>query len=398
MNRLQKASHTEATVARGNPGAVAFTVPARRITLLPPEPRRALALLRALDLSGDSGGLRALLTLSGSSSPAANDQRPEVGESQVQAVAKALRERGYPLTDDGIRVFKMERGFSSAVRIGADVASAYARLADGLECRLNVDAETWATSPIELRRAIELLMLIGRRPAELLAVREALGVRDSERTPRGVVLVGRITGERLLGWSHALDWSFDSAGLARIARAAGLDTKVPDEAMASFVADAVLARGEPEHDYHQVRRGHFVLNRRTVTMLRQARACSPDRELHFAILKGSYEIGDTKGAHPHQGGGVVDLSVRDLAVDEIEHSVRALRLAGFAAWFRQRANRPHIHAVAIGDREMSPSAAWQVKAYFAGRDGRSFAGPDPHAALPVSLPAWVAKYRVRFLG
>ena len=57
--------------------------------------------------------------------------------------------------------------------------------------------------------------------------------------------------------------------------------------------------------------------------------------------------------------------------------VAAMRLAGFAAWYRPAGalgpgSVPHIHAIAIGDAELSPAARRQIdgpEGYFRGLDG-----------------------------
>ena len=57
--------------------------------------------------------------------------------------------------------------------------------------------------------------------------------------------------------------------------------------------------------------------------------------------------------------------------------VRALRLAGFAAWYRGpdsvfAGSVPHIHAIAVGDPELSAAARRQVdgrEGYMRGFDG-----------------------------
>ena len=66
----------------------------------------------------------------------------------------------------------------------------------------------------------------------------------------------------------------------------------------------------------------------------------------------------------HLGGGAVDLSVIQhpewvVLWDEVDPLIRALRVSGFAAWLRDYGeiypDSPiHIHAIAIGDAELSP--------------------------------------------
>jgi len=357
------------------------------------EPRRALAVYRALNLSDDRTSSQMLLDSSG------RRMRLERGAMSISsadctALASRLRRSGYPLTDDGIRRFKMERGFSSVVRIGPDIASAYARFVKGVETRINVTREEFQTLDEETRCALKLLMHIGREPTNLMVVRQALGVRDSDKVPNGTILVGRVTAERLVRWAHQTGWTLDGGGLAKIARVRGAANPAVDAALARFVADAVLCRNEPAHDYTHYSQGGKVVNRRTVLMLKAAEARLG--ELRLGISKGSY-VDTGRGAHPHMGGGVVDVFLGDVSSQMVERAVLALREVGFAAWSRSRAESSHIHAVAIGDREMAAAAWWQVKAFFRGRDGRTRAGRDPHRHLKAKAPRWTARYRIAAL-
>jgi hypothetical protein len=369
-----------------------YDFPSQRANSLSVEPRRALAVYRALNLVNDPRASRKLLGFSGR--PVREERGGVViSSSDCAALAARLRAAGYPLDDGGIRVFKMERGFSDVVRIGPDVATAYARFVDGIEARLNITAETWQELGTEMRNAVRLLMLIGREPETLMAVRRALGIRDSDKAPAGAVLVGKVSGLRLVEWAHAHSWTLDSSGIERLARARGVPSLEVDHELARFVAAAVLCTGEPCHDYTKLSCEGHILNRRTVQLLKAA-----ERHLRgavrFRVLKGSYLDREEKGAHPHMGGGVVDVDVGDDSPELIEAAVQALRQVGLAAWYRTRSEHPHIHAVAIGDRELAPAAMWQIRAYFRGRDGRSRSEHDPHRRVGVPLPAWVVKYRV----
>jgi hypothetical protein len=72
--------------------------------------------------------------------------------------------------------------------------------------------------------------------------------------------------------------------------------------------------------------------------------------------------------------------------DDIESLLHALRVAGFAAWLREYGelytDSPiHIHAIAIGDRELSVAANDQLTGkagYFLGYDGL----PVPEGGSP----------------
>lgn len=95
----------------------------------------------------------------------------------------------------------------------------------------------------------------------------------------------------------------------------------------------------------------------------------------LTVLQGSYNAGGVSAsAGTHDGGGVVDLSA-----NEWERKVRALRAVGFAAWYRPAIPGlwgAHIHAVLIGNKKLSDSAARQVYAYYEGLDGLASGGPD----------------------
>lgn len=87
----------------------------------------------------------------------------------------------------------------------------------------------------------------------------------------------------------------------------------------------------------------------------------------LSITQGSYNNSVSASAGTHSGGGVVDLRAWDW-----QRKVKALREVGFAAWFRPAIEGlwgSHIHAVLIGNRKLSASAARQVTAYKNGRDG-----------------------------
>lgn len=114
-----------------------------------------------------------------------------------------------------------------------------------------------------------------------------------------------------------------------------------------------------------------------------------------AITQGSYTNAVDASFGTHAGGGAVDLSVMapgtyTLLANDIRPIIRALRLAGFAAWYRDfdalyAGSPPHIHAIAIGDRELSLAAREQLAGphgYFWGYDGLpvvdGLPARDPH--------------------
>jgi hypothetical protein len=150
---------------------------------------------------------------------------------------------------------------------------------------------------------------------------------------------------------------------------------------------------EPAHDYRRVTYGGRTVNVRTRTMLERARI---ELGMGHAIrlTQGSYNRGVSASAGTHDGGGVVDIDSSQFA--STNAALRALRRAGFAAWLRTPSEgfSYHIHACAIGDREMAASARSQVVAYFRGRNGLANNKPD---SAPASVgrpsPQWAAKYR-----
>lgn len=143
----------------------------------------------------------------------------------------------------------------------------------------------------------------------------------------------------------------------------------------------------PPDDMTRVQLGYATLNARTLFMLDQASRLYRDRggvyDLRDLITQGSYNPGGVDASFgTHDGGGAVDISVRSpedwsIMWGEIPHMVEAMRIAGFAAWVRDTGelypDSPiHIHAIAVGDPELSPIARAQVdgeRGYLRGYNG-----------------------------
>ena len=140
----------------------------------------------------------------------------------------------------------------------------------------------------------------------------------------------------------------------------------------------------PSGNYDHLSINGHSLNHRTYEMLQYA------AELYSgmlditgdAITQGSYTNAVDASFGTHAGGGAVDLSVMApgtyrVLEEDIDPLVRALRLAGFAAWYRDfdelyPGSPVHIHAIAIGDRELSIAAREQLAGphgYFWGYNG-----------------------------
>ncbi len=156
---------------------------------------------------------------------------------------------------------------------------------------------------------------------------------------------------------------------------------------------------EPPDDYTIVDFGYARLNQRSLAMLDQATNIYQARggllsfDFRDAIVQGSYNPGEVAASFgTHDGGGAVDLSVRErgtfaLMEDEIPLMLRALRIAGFAAWLRDMdelypGSPIHIHAIAIGDRELSEAARGQIDGPFGYLRGYNGLPQDDGVPLP----------------
>jgi hypothetical protein len=145
---------------------------------------------------------------------------------------------------------------------------------------------------------------------------------------------------------------------------------------------------QPPEDYSRVRINDSTLNTRTFAMLQQA-ARLYGGEIDVAgkaILQGSYN----SNSPDSRGGGAVNISVNRpnssyVLYTEIEPLIRALRTVGFAAWLRQQDETGlgtgiYIHAIAIGDDELSPAAQDELTGpagYLRGNDGLPISSGDP---------------------
>ncbi len=127
----------------------------------------------------------------------------------------------------------------------------------------------------------------------------------------------------------------------------------------------------PVEDYARVEVAGETLNRRTVTMLETAMEIYAGPADLKRVAQGSYTDAVEGSFGTHDGGGAVDLSIRNPAApaerlfEEVPAMIQALRQAGFAAWYRDwnevfPGSVPHIHAIAIGDAELSEAARLQL--------------------------------------
>ena len=151
----------------------------------------------------------------------------------------------------------------------------------------------------------------------------------------------------------------------------------------------------PPEDYTRVEVNGETLNQRTLAMLAHAQSLYGGEIdlIGYAVTQGSYTSAVSASFGTHAGGGAIDLSVMregtyTVLWDDIPSLLAALRAAGFAAWLRDygelHADSPiHIHAIAIGDKELSPAARDQLTGaagYFRGFSGlpvEQYGGPAP---------------------
>ncbi|URN07350.1 peptidoglycan-binding protein [Actinomadura madurae] len=143
----------------------------------------------------------------------------------------------------------------------------------------------------------------------------------------------------------------------------------------------------------RVTTGGVVVNTRTRNMLAEAKRLL-GRDL--VLDQGSYNPGgDPTSAGTHDGGGVVDISVKGMSAATRTAAARALRRVGFAAWVRSpdQGDWPwHIHAAAINDTDLSGPAQHQTGDYYLGLNGLANRGPDDGPKVPIRT--W-EEYRTR---
>lgn len=149
---------------------------------------------------------------------------------------------------------------------------------------------------------------------------------------------------------------------------------------------------KPSENYDLVDIDGNLFNQRTIDMLEYAQSLYGG-EIDLtgsAITQGSFHDNGAASFGTHLGGGAVDLSVMrtgtwTVLYDDIPVLLQALRTAGFAAWLREvdevfPGSGIHIHAIAIGDRDLSEPAEAQLSGdagYF-----RGFSGLPPVNGIP----------------
>lgn len=135
--------------------------------------------------------------------------------------------------------------------------------------------------------------------------------------------------------------------------------------------------------YDRVQFRGVTVNRRTKRMLRKAEKRADVGP--FPMAQGSYNGGRVSAsAGTHDGGGVVDIGLAGMSRSYRVKVVHALKDVGFAAWVRRPPTFDwHIHAVAFGDKEVSPEARSQRIQFDARLNGlANWAGDDTYRPKP----------------
>lgn len=141
---------------------------------------------------------------------------------------------------------------------------------------------------------------------------------------------------------------------------------------------------EPAQNYTRTYYNGVLVNQRTKDMLIKAATLYGG---NIPMSQGSYNAGGVAAsAGTHDGGGVVDIGSASNSL------LIALKKVGFAAWIRTPAEgfSYHIHACAIGDREMAGSAKNQITSFYNGRNALVSNARDSHPDR--YYPEWTRKY------
>ena len=173
-------------------------------------------------------------------------------------------------------------------------------------------------------------------------------------------------------------------------------TRMPTSTLSPTPSKTIFPQPEgclkPPDDYTRLVVNWHTISVRTLAMLEQAYSLygGPIDFRGPALTQGHYTEEEAASFGTHSGGGAVDISVVDKSVwrvmyEEIDAVIAALRAAGFAAWLRGYGelypDSPiHVHAIAIGDAELSFAAQEQLVGdygYFLGFNGLPQDGGEP---------------------
>ncbi|MEW5738249.1 MAG: peptidoglycan-binding protein [Myxococcota bacterium] len=245
------------------------------------------------------------------------------------------------------------------------------------------------------------LLRPGMRSADVKALQQQLRTLGFFRTtPTGYY--GPITQRAVRAFEAKHQLRVDgNAGQAVQELAAKLARKAASAPTPTPASPSWKTVAAPPSDYRRVRYDGATMNVRTREMLqraeRYARAMgAPGR---FTVTQGSYNTSVSASAGTHDGGGALDIRISGYSTTTADKMVKALRMAGFAAWRRGVGDgfAPHIHAIAIGDRQASSIAKSQVREYFQGGDGLVGSRRDIHLGsvghnVGRPVPDWARRF------
>ncbi|NUN15965.1 MAG: peptidoglycan-binding protein [Myxococcales bacterium] len=182
-------------------------------------------------------------------------------------------------------------------------------------------------------------------------------------------------------------------------------TKPPTKPPGADSAASAFNKTPPKSDYTIVWFRGVKMNARTKEMVLRAETILQSdfghKDFKFEFSQGSYNESVSASAGTHAGGGALDIRTVGKTTKTVDHMVKALRTAGFAAWSRGRGHDslpPHIHAIAIGDKKASWQAQQQVIEYAKGGDGLIGTKPDPdYDVAGKPIPAWALPYVKAYL-
>lgn len=208
-------------------------------------------------------------------------------------------------------------------------------------------------------------------PAALISIPEAAGKPGSRSTSsKGISAFAR--GGILPGWSRASQGD-DQLIMARkgegITVSEALD---PYEKQRLLALNQAALKGIPAKSFREQFDGHatggivgFRGHKFTDTFVETLKAAESLAKTTFRISQGGFRPRTSYSGTSHQGDAV-DLT------PVTTNNVRALRMAGVAAWDRTGKGdwNPHIHGVPLpGYGRGAGSAIWQAQEYLRGRDG-----------------------------
>lgn len=215
--------------------------------------------------------------------------------------------------------------------------------------------------------------MTGERVETMQAQLQRLGLYQAPVDGR----FGPVTQKAVQAFERAHGWRPDGVAGNRVQQTLAKEVKAlpaPSQSWKTVKA--------PPADYRVVQYRGARVNVRTRVMIERAESFMKQMGLNskLVVTQGSYNTGVSASAGTHDGGGALDISVRGYSSANADKVVKAMRMAGFAAWRRGVGDSlpPHIHAIAIGDRRATQIAKNQVAEYFRGGDGLVGSRRDIH--------------------